>query len=148
MCNRTFEHGKVRAVDDKLTENPRFKAGTVSHKSYAFSEILVEYILLRMVSKLAQDICGEAAHMLGKLSSTDKIIHRYMNGFRELAYDFDGFVNDIASEYGLNFEGVDMAERRAIDIAETAVFKVKAEAERLLRISHRHSQPESGACRQ
>ena len=145
---RDFEHGKVRVAGDGLTENPRFKAGTVGFKSYAFSEILVEYILLRMMSKLAQDICGEAAHMLGRLSSTDKIIHRYMNGLGGLAYDFDGFVNDIAGEYGLKFEGVDIAESKAIAIAENAVLRAREEAEKTLRVSRRHSQPESGACRQ
>ena len=129
---RKFEHGKIRALDDVLVEDPRFKIGMHGYESYAFSEILVEYVLLKTLSSIVSDICGEAANMLGKANSTDKIIHRYCNGLGGLASDFEGFVYDIARDFGLSFEGEIMAINKGKDLVETAVSKAKTEAKKAL----------------
>ena len=135
--SRKFEHGKVRALDDIMVEDPRFKIGTLGYESYLFSEILKEYILLKMLASMASDICGEAANMLGKANTTDKIIHRYLNGLGGLVSDFEGFVYDVAGQYGLSFEGENLAVKKAEDIADDAIAKARAEAKKVLYIGRR-----------
>lgn len=130
--SRKFEHGKIRAIDDVLVEDPRFKIGTRGYESYAFPEILIEYVLLKTISSIVSDICGNAANMLGKANSTDKIIHRYCNGLGGLASDFEGFVYDIARDFGLSFEGETVAINKGKDLVEAAISKAKTEAKKAL----------------
>ena len=74
----TFKHGSIRCVEDgSMVENPRFRIGAYGNRTYTFLDILKQYVLLRMLGNIASDICCDAANMLGKASTSDKIIKRY-----------------------------------------------------------------------
>lgn len=133
-----FKHGNIRCIEDgSIVENPRFRIGACSNRTYTFLEILKQYVLLRMLGNIASDICGDAANMLGKASTADKIINRYCNGLGGLVSDFDNFVYHVADAYGLSFEGENIAKEKAIELVEEAVAKAKTEIEKTLYIGYR-----------
>lgn len=133
-----FKHGAIRCIEDgSMLENPRFRIGAYSNRTYTFLEILKQYVLLRMLGNIASDICSDAANMLGKASTTDKIINRYCNGFGGLVFDFGNFVYHVADAYGLSFEGENIAKERAIELVEEAIEKAKAEIGKTLYIGYK-----------
>ena len=133
-----FKHGVIRCIEDgSMVENPRFRIGACSNRTYTFLDILKQYILLCMLGNIASDICCDTANMLGKASTADKIIKRYCNGLGGLVFDFDNFVYHVADAYGLSFEGENIAKEKAIKLVEEAVAKAKTEIEKTLYIGYR-----------
>ena len=88
--------------------------------------------MLRMLSNVSREIFMNAANMLGKASTADKIIKRFENGLGGLVLSFDDFVYNIADRYGLQHCGVYKASEQAVKIVEQAILEAKNETEKTL----------------
>ena len=127
-----FEHGVIRKVhNEPYLEQPRFKIGS-KKKSYSFIEILVEYVMLRMLNNVSGEIFMNAANMFGKASTADRIIKRFGNGLGGLVLSFDDFVYHIADSYGLQYGNVNKALEQTVKIVEPAILEAKNEAKKML----------------
>ena len=127
-----FTHGTIRKVhNEPYLEQPRFKIGSTK-ESYSFIEILVEYVMLRMLDHESGEIFMNAANMLGKASTADKIIKRYRNGLGGLVLSFDDFVYHIADSYGLQYVDVNKVLEQVVKIVKPAILEAKNEAKKML----------------
>ena len=93
--------------------------------------------MLRMMEHVAEKIYLDAAEMLGKASTADKIIKYYCNGLGGLVFEFDNFIYHIARDYGLRYGDIFKASEQATKIVEQAVLEAKKEAEKMLRIEEK-----------